>query len=199
MTPMKMNRRTVFGASAATVLLTAVSITAVATAQRGSTGHSGGDATGMMRTRPAASSCQGPTVQAGRRVTVILADMGGATMMSSQRDGGWMMLRATPQSVKAGLVTLVAINRSLRDHELVVLPLPNGAPPGARSVSADGMVDETGSLGEASTTCGAGAGTGISPGAGSWVTLDLKPGRYELLCNLPHHYAGGMYTELDVT
>jgi uncharacterized cupredoxin-like copper-binding protein len=31
------------------------------------------------------------------------------------------------------------------------------------------------------------------------VTLDLKPGRYELLCNLPHHYAGGMYTELDVT
>jgi len=27
----------------------------------------------------------------------------------------------------------------------------------------------------------------------------LAAGRYELLCNLPGHYAAGMYTELDVT
>jgi hypothetical protein len=32
----------------------------------------------------------------------------------------------------------------------------------------------------------------------SWVTLHLAPGRYELICNLPGHYAAGMFAELDV-
>ena len=50
----------------------------------------------------------------------------------------------------------------------------------------------------ASNECGAGAGEGIAPGDASWVTLALKPGRYELVCNLPGHYAAGMYAELDV-
>ena len=40
---------------------------------------------------------------------------------------------------------------------------------------------------------------GIAPGAAGWVTLHLDPGRYELICNLPGHYAAGMYAELDVT
>ena len=31
-----------------------------------------------------------------------------------------------------------------------------------------------------------------------WVTLQLTPGRYELVCNLKNHYANGMYQELDV-
>ena len=31
------------------------------------------------------------------------------------------------------------------------------------------------------------------------MTLTLTPGRYELLCNLPGHYTGGMYTELDIS
>ena len=30
------------------------------------------------------------------------------------------------------------------------------------------------------------------------VTLNLPPGRYELACNLPWHYADDMYTELRV-
>ncbi|WP_166788289.1 MULTISPECIES: sulfocyanin-like copper-binding protein [Cryobacterium] len=56
-----------------------------------------------------------------------------------------------------------------------------------------------GSLGEASTTNGQGAGEGITPGAASWVTMDLAPGRYEVLCNLPGHYPAGMYSELTVS
>ena len=46
--------------------------------------------------------------------------------------------------------------------------------------------------------CGAGPGEGIAPGDASWVTLALKPGRYELVCNLPGHYANGMYGSLTV-
>ena len=30
------------------------------------------------------------------------------------------------------------------------------------------------------------------------MTLTLRAGRYELLCNEPGHYAAGMFTEFDV-
>jgi uncharacterized cupredoxin-like copper-binding protein len=85
----------------------------------------------------------------------------------------------------------------MMDHELVVMRLPEGGV-GTRSVGADGRVSEEGSLGEASRSCGEGAGEGIAPGAVSWVSLNLASGRYELICNLPGHYAMGMFTELDV-
>lgn len=80
-------------------------------------------------------------------------------------------------------------------HELAVLLLPPGQVLGSRTPGADGKVDESGSLGETSASCAAGAGDGISPGSASWVTLNLRAGRYELLCNLPGHYIA----ELDVT
>jgi uncharacterized cupredoxin-like copper-binding protein len=96
-------------------------------------------------------------------------------------------------------VSLRVVNQGAATHELVVLPLPAGQRVGTRSVGTDGQVDERGSLGEASRSCGAGEGGGITAGATGWVTLSLRPGRYELVCNLPGHYAAGMYTELDVT
>jgi uncharacterized cupredoxin-like copper-binding protein len=86
------------------------------------------------------------------------------------------------------------INSGYLTHELVVLPLPANQPPGARPVRADGTVDEAGSRGEASAGCASGAGDGIAAGSAGWVTLHLPAGRYELICNLPGHYAAGMYT-----
>ena len=141
-------------------------------------------------------ACAVPAALAGDVVTVHLADMSGGMMMSGR---GGMMMRVAPSVVGAGRVTLVAYNMGTRTHELVVLPLAAGQQAGERTVGADGKVDESGSLGEASTTCGAGAGEGIAAGSASWVTLTLTPGRYELVCNLKNHYASGMYAELVVT
>lgn len=84
-------------------------------------------------------------------------------------------------------------------HELVVLPLAAGQQVSDRVVGGDNRVAETGSVAEASRTCGEGSGDGIEPGALGWVTVTLAPGRYELVCNLAGHYAAGMYTELRVT
>lgn len=36
------------------------------------------------------------------------------------------------------------------------------------------------------------------PGHADVVTLDLSPGRYLLVCNLPGHFQNGMWTELEV-
>jgi uncharacterized cupredoxin-like copper-binding protein len=110
-----------------------------------------------------------------------------------------MSVRVSPATTAAGVVSLNVTNTGSLTHELVVLPLPAGAEVGQRGVGPDGAVSETSGLGEASKNCGAGAGEGISPAGASWTTLRLAPGRYELMCNLPGHYAAGMYAELDVT
>lgn len=41
-------------------------------------------------------------------------------------------------------------------------------------------------------------GPGIAAGATGWTTVNLKPGRYELLCNIAGHYGAGMFTQLTV-
>jgi uncharacterized cupredoxin-like copper-binding protein len=145
-------------------------------------------------------TCTAPAHLPGRRVNVILADMGMTQMMGGTAPlGARMRLRAAPATVAAGTVTLVATNMGWRTHELVIVPLADGAAAGQRIPGSDGKVDEMGSLGEASTSCSAGAGDGIHAGTVGWITLTLAPGRYELLCNLPNHYADGMHQGFLVT
>lgn len=60
-------------------------------------------------------------------------------------------------------------------------------------------MSETGSVGEASRSCGRSAGDGLTSGSVGWVTVTLKPGRYELVCNLPNHYSDGMHAELTIS
>ncbi len=150
------------------------------------------------------TSCPAPNL-AGTVVNVTLMNAGGPMMgggvggsMMGGSAVGMMRLAAAPTTVAAGAVSFVATNMGSVNHELVILPLPSGQIAGTRAIQSDGTVDETGSLGEASNTCGAGSGDGIAPGASSWLTVTLAPGRYELVCNLPGHYAAGMYTQLTV-
>jgi uncharacterized cupredoxin-like copper-binding protein len=109
-----------------------------------------------------------------------------------------MVLTVVPHVVSAGQVTVVAVNRGSHVHEVVVLPLGRHASIGHRAVGSDRAVDERSSRGEASRSCAAGTGEGIRPGSTGWTTLRLTPGRYELVCNRPGHYAHGMYAELVV-
>ncbi len=145
-------------------------------------------------------TCAAPSSLPGSVVTVVLTDMGSMGMMGGNAPlGSPMRLRATPATLPAGRVTFVAENLGWRTHELVVLPLADGAVAGQRVPGAEGKVDEAGSLGEASSSCAAGAGEGIAADTVSWVTLNLPRGHYELVCNLTNHYADGMYQELVVT
>jgi uncharacterized cupredoxin-like copper-binding protein len=96
-----------------------------------------------------------------------------------------------PQDVqaKAGTVTIDADNVGGAPHELVLAK--TDVDPAKLPTVADGSVDEA-SLdvpGEIEEVEGGAAGT---------VTLDLKSGKYVMFCNLPAHYAAGMYGSLTV-
>lgn len=140
-----------------------------------------------------ADRCTPPTNLTGSTINVAVFDMG---MMMGRANR--MGLSAFPAVVTQGKVNIVVTNMGMRTHEVVVLPLADGQEVGTRIVGADGKVDESGSLGEASNNCGSGSGEGIISGSRGWVTLNLSPGRYELLCNLPNHYSAGMYQEIVV-
>lgn len=145
-------------------------------------------------------TCSAPASLPGTTVTVVLGDMGMRGLSTDPAPLGVpMMLRATPVSVPAGQVSFVAENVGWRAHELVVLPLADGQTAGSRVPGPDGTVDESDSLGESSAPCAQGEGDGLTAGTVGWVTLDLAPGRYELVCNKANHYADGMWQEIVVT
>lgn len=144
-------------------------------------------------------TCSAPTSLPGQTMRVTLGDMGMTQMMGGSAPMGVeMRLQATPTTEPAGTVSLIVSNLGWREHELVVLPLAPGAVAGQRTASADGKVSENGSAGEVSRSCASGAGTGLTSGTVGWMTVNLVPGHYELVCNLPNHYADGMYQELTV-
>ena len=164
----------------------------------------GGFGPGMMGSDSAYHSsrvnCTPPPNLPGRTINVALGDMGMTQMMGGNAPlGGRMRLLAVPSTVKGGQVSVIANNMGWRTHELVILPLADGQSAGQRVAGSNGKVDEAGSLGEASKSCGAGAGEGVTSGSATWVTVTLNPGRYEFVCNLKNHYANGMHQEVVIT
>lgn len=141
--------------------------------------------------------CTAPKLS-GSVVDVTLSNMRGGAMMQDASGGGMMRVLSNKAQVAAGTVSFRVANTGNLVHELVVLPLRPGQQPGNRTVGNGNRVSETGSFGEASSSCAAGPGDGINPGTIGWVTLHLSPGSYELVCNLAGHYAAGMYTRLTV-
>jgi uncharacterized cupredoxin-like copper-binding protein len=153
-------------------------------------GHSGaGMMQGGSQYHAARPTCWAPNSLPGRTVQVTVGDVGMTqTMSGTAAITAVMRLQATP----AGQTSFVVTNSGWRTHEMVILSLAPGAAAGQRTPGSDGKVSETGILGEASSSCAAGPGTGITSGSVGWVPATLAPGRYELLCNLANHYADGM-------
>ncbi|MDX6581025.1 MAG: hypothetical protein QOI10_209 [Solirubrobacterales bacterium] len=92
-------------------------------------------------------------------------------------------------TAKAGSVTIDAPNTGAEPHELVLAK--TDADPAKLPTTSDGSVDEESldSPGEIPE---------VEGGADGTVTLDLKAGKYVMFCNLPGHYAAGMYGTFTV-
>jgi uncharacterized cupredoxin-like copper-binding protein len=134
-------------------------------------------------------------------VKVTLTDKGGTMDMSKSMGLGMGMkgdmmksvmgITINNKSVLHGKVKFNVTNSSTSViHEMLVaavadqnVVLPYNA--------TENRVDEEGykDLGEVSE---------LDPGKSGSLTLDLKPGKYMLFCNVPGHYMAGMWTVLDV-
>ena len=102
-----------------------------------------------------------------------------------------MKMTATPDSVKAGRITLHATNKSqaLVHEVIVVLPPANGAPLPYDDKEGRVIEKRIKDLGEVSD---------LPPGKSGSLTVRLVPGSYLLICNQPNHYKAGMWTKLTV-
>ena len=97
-----------------------------------------------------------------------------------------MAIATTPSSVKAGNVAFDITNDGAVVHEMVVVKTNKKA--GDLPTDSAGKADETGAVGE----------TEVEPGASDELDLKLAAGHYALICNLPGHYAAGMYSDFTV-
>lgn len=92
-----------------------------------------------------------------------------------------------PTALPSGRVDIDVDNAGPDDHELIVVrtsgPLPR---------RSDGLTVDEDAL--ESRTAGA-----LEPGIGDrHLVVDLKPGRYEMFCNMQGHYLAGMHRTFRV-
>ncbi|MDG4887961.1 MULTISPECIES: plastocyanin/azurin family copper-binding protein [unclassified Mesorhizobium] len=140
------------------------------------------------------------SVWAASRVQVSLWDKGASTEMPmglAYATPGLDMTKATmgikvsPDAVKAGKVTFKVKNDSKDTiHEMIVMFLAEPKKP-LPYIDAEKRVDEdkSGDKGEVSE---------LDPGKSGSLTVDLKAGKYLLICNVPGHYGAGMWAEFTV-
>ncbi len=127
---------------------------------------------------PQATATKPAAAAAGTTVDVELGE-----------DGGKLFVRPSVDEVDAGTVTFAVSNTGAMPHELVVLK--TDVDPGKLPTTGSGTADEDGRLGEVAQ---------LTPGSDTmYLTLDLEPGKYVLLCNVPGHYALGQYVGFTVT
>jgi uncharacterized cupredoxin-like copper-binding protein len=103
-----------------------------------------------------------------------------------------MGMKLSSASATAGVVTFKVTNTSTDTiHEMIVMYMadPTKQLP---YIANENQVDEdkAGDKGEVSE---------LDPGESGSLTVNLKPGKYLLICNVPGHFAAGMWTEFEVT
>jgi len=142
-----------------------------------------------------------PLALASTTVAVSLVDKGAAMEMPSgltysapglDLSKATMSIAASPATAKAGVVTFKVTNNSKDTiHEMIVMYLADPSLP-LPYLDDEKRVDEdkAGDKGEVSE---------LDPGKTGSLTVNLKAGSYLLICNVPGHFAAGMWTTFTVT
>jgi uncharacterized cupredoxin-like copper-binding protein len=115
---------------------------------------------------------------------------GGATLAIEMGDFFFAPKNATAQ---AGSTKIEAPNKGSVEHELVLFK--TNIDPADLPTEANGEVDEE-KLDEVAEEAGEIAD--VEAGQTGAEEFDLKPGKYVMFCNLPGHYAQGMYGTVTV-
>jgi uncharacterized cupredoxin-like copper-binding protein len=131
--------------------------------------------------KSATKSDAGVTVASGATGTPV-------SVTAGDKSDTQQYLTVEPLSVKAGNTTFTFKNVGTRQHEMIVLKTDEAFD--QLKVGTDNKVSEDASVGEISET---------DAGKTGAKTLDLKAGKYVLVCNIEKHYAQGMRSAFTVT
>ncbi len=138
---------------------------------------------------------------AGSTISVKLEDTADGVDMSKNLGLGMglhgdmtkavMSIKVANRQAVRGKVTFNVTNYSkTMIHELIVAPVKDENQVMPYDVAAFKVKEEDSThLGEVSE---------LDPGKSGSLTLDLKPGKYLLYCNVAGHYMDGMWTTIDV-
>ena len=118
----------------------------------------------------------------------------GASGQATVIQMGEFFFKPKNATVKAGKATIEAPNIGKVEHELVLFKttmspakLPTEANGGVDEEKMDKIAGETGEIPD------------VEAGNTKSEEFELTPGKYVMFCNLPGHYAAGMYGTLTVT
>ncbi len=89
-----------------------------------------------------------------------------------------------PAEIPSGALTFAIVNDGTIEHEMVVIKTDKGA----ANLTTGDEADETGAVDEIT----------LAAGESGDLKVDLEPGNYALVCNLPGHYSNGMYADFTV-
>lgn len=123
-------------------------------------------------------------------ILIILSACGASgSITANLSDTAIQLSRGT---ASAGKVTFTITNATTsgQKHEFVIVQTDLAADQLPKN--AEGLVDE-----EKLTSFGEQGD--IEPGKTVDLTVELHPGRYLMICNLPGHYNAGMHTEFNVS
>ena len=128
-------------------------------------------------------------------VVAVVAAVGGAAALGATQMGPTVAVSMydtpkfkmqAPSSSKAGSITFVVHNKGKLSHEFIVV----------KTNLAPGKLPVKGAV--AKLTGVKGKIKQFKPGTTKRLTLNLKAGKYVLLCNLPGHYKAGQYAGFKV-
>jgi uncharacterized cupredoxin-like copper-binding protein len=120
----------------------------------------------------------------GHDMDAAAAPAGGTTAVKADVNTtlGDMWVKSDKVSVKAGKVTFSVKNTGATMHGLAIVEAP--------AKVSGGMLDHGSFLAK---------GKDLQGGESETLTADLKPGKYELVCHVPGHYAAGQKLAFTVT
>jgi uncharacterized cupredoxin-like copper-binding protein len=167
----------------ATAGLAALSLTVAACGGDSDSADSSTSTPSAVTTAPSTSEATATTAPTTPATTAPPAATKVTVVMGKPKE---FSLSASPAQIAAGKTTFTVTNQGSILHEMVVVPSAGGP---AALREPDGTANEAGAEGEVPD---------VEPGAGGKLTVTLPAGKYVLLCNLPGHYAGGMYATLVV-
>jgi uncharacterized cupredoxin-like copper-binding protein len=120
-----------------------------------------------------AAKTEGAAATAGGKIAVTLAE--------------WSV-KPSAAKIGAGSVTFDVSNKGATAHELLIVQT---------DLAADKLPQANGAVDEKQVTV-VGRTASLDGGKTESKTVELKAGKYVLLCNLPAHYGQGMHTAFTV-